>query len=98
MSESDSIFNGVIEFARRDAITYRISVLKKEIFKRPECGDCYHWMHSGDCPSERHNMSGYPSGPSMSGITCEKFEEKEWVTKLRNERREELERLKEELK
>lgn len=98
MSESDSIFNGVIEFARRDAIAHRISVLQNEVFKRQECGDCAHWMHSGDCPRERHNMSGYPSGPSMSGIICEKFLEKEWVTKLRNEKREEMEILKAELK
>ena len=54
---------------------------------RKVCGACDHWMKSSLCPRET-NVKGHPSGPSMSGSPCKKFQLTEYVKVLKEERRE----------
>lgn len=39
---------------------------------RRECGSCYFWMKSRECPRE-HNVNGYTRGPSCAHPACAKF-------------------------
>lgn len=53
-----------------------------------QCGDCYKWMHSRECPRERPGTgkrSGYSVGPSMSEPICNQFVEKTQTTKRREQ-------------
>ena len=53
------------------------------------CGHCDFWMKSFLCPKER-NVNGRNKGPSMSGITCNKFKLVEWVKELKEKRNKEI--------
>ncbi len=46
--------------------------LRRKIRESGRCGECYHWMHSGDCPRE-HNVNGYSRGPHMDECPCKQF-------------------------
>ena len=44
--------------------------------KEKQCGRCYWWMKSNDCPQER-NVNGWnkgPSGGSLLARSCSKFQ------------------------
>lgn len=57
------------------------------------CGDCDKWMKSSQCPRERHdNRIGRYVGPSSHGAICDKFIEAASSSKLRAERRTEMQR------
>ncbi|MFA7628603.1 MAG: hypothetical protein WCY37_04350 [Candidatus Dojkabacteria bacterium] len=38
-----------------------------------DCGDCYHFMKSSECPKEV-NVGGFNRGPSINSRACEKLE------------------------
>lgn len=63
--------------AALSAATHRaheIRTLRKEIRTREqECGACFWWMKSRDCPRET-NVGGRRAGPSMKAPICTKFQ------------------------
>lgn len=44
-----------------------------QLLDKRECGNCYFWMKSRECPREK-NVKGYSRGPSCSGFACDKFQ------------------------
>lgn len=74
MSEADAIFGAFNKFSEQ---VHGIDLQRKHMQHLREraqknCGHCYWWMKSRDCPREK-NVGGMSRGPSCSGLPCEKF-------------------------
>jgi hypothetical protein len=69
--QAEAIFDAVIEFGKRQAEADRkrreVEAVRRRAVK--ECGNCYYWMKSRDCPIDDQRR-GFPS---MSHPACEKF-------------------------
>jgi hypothetical protein len=52
---------------------------------RPECGNCFFWMKSRECPRER-NVAGASRGPSSLDRACDKFRIEKRIVDLKAER------------
>lgn len=83
MSDLDEVISGMERLSLlaqlRDKVTIALAV------DRRECGNCYFWMKSRDCPRE-HNVNGQTRGPSCSDVACGKFKIQDRVLELKKQR------------
>lgn len=63
----------------------RDKVVEASQVDRRECGNCFFWMKSRDCPYER-NVGGVTRGPSMSHVACGKFRITQQAVELKTQR------------
>lgn len=80
-------FDKAINAMRRVSLLAQLrdKVVSALAVDRRECGNCYFWMKSRDCPRE-HNINGRCRGPSCSDIACGKFQIQDRVLELKKQR------------
>lgn len=83
MNEIEQVISGLERLSLLAQL--RDKVIAARDIDRRECGNCYFWMKSRDCPRER-NVNGATRGPSCSEPACGKFQIEQRVLDLKAHR------------
>ena len=89
-NNGQEIWDWAISMGKEMARQHKITELQKQISGiGNHCGDCYKWMHSGECPREKR-VKGRRVGPSCNEYICNQYIEKESSSEWREELKQKL--------